>query len=296
MILTKNTACKVPYTVPGLIPPTALAFQVYGPTGDELAAGSVTPPTAIVVSAKTALIADDEHELTLASIPASWAAGQTLRVSDSYGSNHDCLIFGVKASSKTVRVADLNLFSGDTVSTAWCPEVSLSLPSTCTPENGDGYRIALTGTTNGDPWTDSVWYGVSPLNLRTDLTPRDYLDFFPAADLASIAKRRDWGRLCASASGMLEERLRGRDKWHTLLVPSNGLRRSLACALHSLLAPSTIPAGYSAQPQIYIDQANAGYNQAVTDLLAAAYYDADQSGTVDASEKNAGLGISYKVL
>ena len=292
MILTKDLAGLVPYLIPGGDLPSSVSWTLYDRTATALASDqAITIPTLFTVSSASELSGNDEIAITLAAAPTGIAVGDTVRLRDSYARDFDCAVWGVDATAKTIRVADFGGIASE-VETCWNPKVTVPIAAIHLDESGDGWRVTL----DIDGTEDTIWFSVALMSMDLSISPRDYLDRHPEAsnNLAHLESRRDWKRLIGVAGEKVEERIRTRTKWYSLIISSTGIRRAVVEALNVLLSSETCPAGVNLLD--WLDRSEARFNSAVSDLLSSGYYDDDESGTADTDEESPPAQTSYKVL
>lgn len=295
-ILTKDRASSLAYLIPEGSPPSFVLWTLYDRTATILASAQpITPPTEYTVDSAAAGAGVDELVLTLSATPSEFSVGDVVRVRDDWGRDYDGYVHGVDSSGKRLRVADCPATASE-VATCWAPTVSVPIGSSYVDETGDGWRVTLDITQPEGTTQDTIYFSVGVVSLELTISPREFLDNHPeaAVDLAHLESRKDWPRLVDAAKGRVEEKLRGAKRWHTLIVSSTGLRRVVVEAVNMILAASWAPSGVDRLA--WKDDARAGFNAAVADLLASGHYDEDLGKTADSDEEGAQPDASYKVL
>lgn len=295
-ILTKDRAGSLRYVIPDGPVPTSISWTLYDPSGTELAtAQPIAPPTSYASASAVAGTRMDEVEITLAADPTGIAVGEIVRVFDVWGRTFDCVCYGKVSATKKVRLSDCAV-AIDEVANIHNPVVSIPLASSYLDDTGDGWRVDLEITQDGTTRNHALWFAVALLTVTLAISPREYMNQNPnvTRDLEALELRKDWPLLVLEAAERLEERLRTRDRWYTMVVSDTGLRRCMMTALGAILAVTNVPEGTEVLD--WRNDAEARFNQAVSDMLASGYYDVDDTGTIEADEKSPPIGTSYKVL
>ena len=285
MILAKSTDGRISYLLPPGSPPTSIAWALSDPAGNShLAAQSVTPPSLYTVSSGTANSSPDDVSLVCSAPPTELAAGNIARVIDTYRRVIDGICYGRAGS--VVRVTDVPHTLDTEAETVYNPEVVLSIPGAQLDETGNGWRIDVTIVQDGVTIKDTIWFSVGIYVVSMRISPREVMDRYPSirSDLAHMETRIDWDRIVARAIGMVEETILGMDKWYTQLVSPTGLRAAVCAAAWYIIAPTAVPEGHDADT--WITRAERSYTEAISALLASAYTDSDNSGTVESDERN----------
>ena len=295
MIATAGQAAKVRHTLAGSTPPSALAATLYAPDGTiAVAEFEIAPPILLAVSSGRATTATDEailpyempdveegeDEPTLTAKP-----GDLARAVDVWGTVHDCVLVGY--SDDEIKVAS---FGGDPteIESVWFPEILIELDDDAFATTGPGYRLEVEA--DGDKTQIHIVAG--KLSLDISISPREYMDMAPGAvaDLADIESRADWPRLVREAVAEVESKLLAQDRITSAIIGPVPLRRCVAAALHKLLGISAVPPQFQGDARAWLEHLRSQFASAMRDCMGAAYYDADMSGTISASEKLPTLG------
>lgn len=295
-ILTKDRAGSLRYVIPDGPVPTSITWSLQDPDGNALVTDqALTPPASYTASSATDGDRLDEREVVFATDPTELTVGAIVRMFDTWGRTFDCICYGRLAASKAARLADCPVDSTE-VATAYNPVISIPIGASHVDDTGDGWRVDLAITQGGQTEYHTIWFSVALLSLNLAISPREYLNQNPnmARDLEALELRKDWPQLILEAAGRLEERLRSRDRWYSMTVSDTGLRRCMMAAVGVILAPITVPDNTNVLD--WKGDAEARFNQAVSDMLASGHYDADESGTIEDDEKNPPIQTSYKVL
>jgi hypothetical protein len=294
MILVKDSAGTVPYLISEGVAPSSFEWSLFDPQGNaHSAAQSVSPPTTYTVSSGTTGNTPDEVVLTCSAPPSELTPGKLARVRDSWGRDHDGIVYGLSGSD--LRIADIDPAVASEAASVYCPEVSISIGSSDIDDTGDGWRLALSYVQGGATIAETIWFSVGLFSVGLAVSPREVYDRHPElrSDLAMSENRKDWPRVVASACEMVEERILGEKRWYTMVISSTSLRPAVVAAVWRILAPSTVPENVDSAE--WIDRAETGFNSAISAAMASGHYDKDEDEVISKGEESAPLRTSYRV-